>query len=71
MHLRRWPGDGFLRQNGIQQTFSKSWAFGCNSAKIQALEARCNHSYYTLISTNLRAQCTQYHHNCGQPSEPP
>ena len=27
-----------------EKTFSKSWAFGCNSAKIQALEARCNHS---------------------------
>ena len=28
-----------------EKTFSKSSAFGCNSAKIQALEARCNHSY--------------------------
>ena len=27
------------------KAFSKSWAFGCNSSKIQALEARCNHSY--------------------------
>ena len=28
-----------------EKTFSKSWAIGCNSAKIQALEARRNHSY--------------------------
>ena len=27
------------------KAFSKSWAFGCNSSKIRALEARCNHSY--------------------------
>ena len=27
------------------KAFAKSWAFGCNSSKIQALEARCNHSY--------------------------
>ena len=27
------------------KAFSKLWSFGCNSLKIQALEARCNHSY--------------------------
>ena len=27
------------------KAFSKSQAFGCNSSKIQALEARCKHSH--------------------------
>ena len=27
------------------KAFAKSWAFGSNSSKIRALQARCNHSY--------------------------
>ena len=27
------------------KTFAKSWAFGCNSPRIQALAARCSHTY--------------------------
>ena len=27
------------------KAFAKSWAFGSNSPKVQALQARCNHSH--------------------------
>ena len=36
--------------------FTKSWAFGCNSSKIQALEARCNHSYKHQSTAGVKEQ---------------
>ena len=43
------PGVG-RRLRRHNKAFAKSWAFGCNSSKIKALEARCNHSYKQSIA---------------------